>query len=45
MLYKFDELSNLVKDCGWMPGPAGDWHVGYVDIMTEGLPSQSQFIR
>jgi len=45
MLYKFDELTNLVKDCGWMPAPAGDWHVGYVDIMTEGIPSQSQFIR
>jgi len=29
----------------FLPGPVGKWQVGYVDIMTEGIPEQSSFIR
>lgn len=45
MLYKIDDLCNYVRGTSWLPAPAGPWEVGYVDIMTEGLPEQSQYFR
>lgn len=29
----------------FLPGPVGRWQVGYVDIMTDGSPSESTFLR
>jgi len=45
MLYKIDDLCNFIRGTSWLPAPAGQWEVGYVDIMTEGLPEQSQYLR
>lgn len=45
MLYKLDEITNYLKETCWLPEPAGKYEVGYVDIMTEGLPAQSDYLR
>jgi platelet-activating factor acetylhydrolase len=45
MLYKLDELANFLRGSSWLPAPAGQLEVGYVDIMTEGLPAQSDYLR
>jgi len=34
----------MKSDC-FLPGPVGRWQVGYVDIMTEGSPTESSFLR
>jgi len=45
MLECLDRLMNLVKKDTFLPEPTGPWEVGYVDIMTQGLPSSSSFLR
>jgi len=45
LMHKTDDALNLVKRQGSLPAPVGTWEVGYVDIMTHGLPSESSFIR
>jgi len=45
MLQSVEKLINLLKRDTFLPSPAGSLEVGYVDIMTEGKPEQSTFLR
>jgi platelet-activating factor acetylhydrolase len=38
-------LVNLLKPETFLPPPAGPYEVGYLDIMTDGKPKDSSFIR
>jgi len=45
IMYRTDDLMNLVKSEKFLPRPAGSWEVGYIDYMTQGTPETSSFIR
>jgi len=45
VINKTDNALNLMKQTTYLPAPLGKWEVGYVDIMTEGPPDESSFIR
>ena len=45
ILVRTDTALNLMKPTTFLPAPLGKWEVGYVDIMTEGPPEESSFIR
>jgi len=44
-LSKVDPVLHKMTNDSFLPGPVGKYNVGYVDIMTEGVPTQSSFIR
>jgi len=45
MFNTVEKLMRLLKSETYFPRPVGQWEVGYIDIMTEGQPEDSSFIR
>merc|ERR1712168_849786 len=45
MFNTVEKLMRLLKSETYFPRPVGQWEVGYIDIMAEGEPEDSSFIR